>query len=192
MSPSDAFIAFYTLLLGLGMAALLTGFAGVVRRHRTLEIGATGLLLSVLIIFEFLTGWSGATRTFSGSDSNVLTLLLPFGTGACYFLASVLIFPEPGESDQDGGVGAYIASQVRTIAILLFAANLLLIGAELPFVSAKMPSDPSYFWAFYLPYNGAILFCYAVMIAAPKRGIAVGAMLGLVMIYAWVTGTSTI
>ncbi len=28
-SPSDAFITFYTLLLGLGVAALLTGFAGV-------------------------------------------------------------------------------------------------------------------------------------------------------------------
>ena len=62
MSQSDAFIAFYTLLLGLGLAALLTGFADVLRRHRLREVGAVGALLSSLIIFEFLTGWSGADR----------------------------------------------------------------------------------------------------------------------------------
>lgn len=65
MNQSAAFIAFYTLLLGLGIAALLTGLADIMRRHRLREVGLVGGLLSVLIIFEFLTGWSGSTRAFN-------------------------------------------------------------------------------------------------------------------------------
>lgn len=65
MNQSAAFIAFYTLLLGLGIAALLTGLADIMRHHRLREVGLVGGLLSVLIIFEFLTGWSGSTRAFN-------------------------------------------------------------------------------------------------------------------------------
>ena len=82
MSQVEAFIAFYTLLLGLGLAALLTGFADVLRRHRLREVGAVGGLLSSLIILEFLTGWSGATRAFVNSDAKVLSLLAPFSVNA--------------------------------------------------------------------------------------------------------------
>ena len=89
MSASDAFITFYTLLLGLGVAALLTGFARVLRRKRLREIGMIGLLLCVLIVFEFLSGWAGALRTFRNVDADIASLVLPFGTGACYFMAEV-------------------------------------------------------------------------------------------------------
>ena len=118
MSPSDAFITFYTLLLGLGLAALLTGFAGILRRKRLRDVGLLGLLLRVLIVFEFLSGWAGALRTFRHADVNIGSLALPFGTGARYFMASVLVFPEPGEIETIG-VGPYISGQVRTIAFFL-------------------------------------------------------------------------
>lgn len=190
MSEGDAFIAFYTLLLGLGLAALLTGFADVLRRHRLREVGVAGLLLCILIIFEFLTGWAGADL-FVDSNANVVSLLPPFGTGACYFLASVLIFPIPGEL-KERSVRDYVAGQVRTIALLLFAANALLVLAEIPSVSSKTAIDPFYFWRFYLPYNASILGCYGLMIAAPKRPVAIAAMVALLAIYAWVTGSGLI
>ena len=190
MSQGDAFIAFYTLLLGLGLAALLTGFADVLRRHRLREVGAVGALLSSLIIFEFLTGWSGADQ-FVNADANVVSLLPPFGTGACYFLASVLIFPVPGELGERS-VREYVAGQVRTIALLLFAANALLVLAEVPSIVSKSAINPSYFWRFYLPYNASILGCYAVMIAAPKRSVAIAAMVALLAVYTWVTGSGRI
>ncbi len=191
MSQGEAFIAFYTLLLGLGLAALLTGFADVLRRHRLREVGAVGVLLSSLILFEFLTGWSGATRAFANSEAKVLSLLAPFGTGACYFLASVLMFPVPGDLGERS-VGDYISEQVRTIASLLFAANALLVLAEIPATLSKSAIDPTYFWWFYLPYNAAILGCYAAMIAAPKRQIAIVAMVALLAIYAWITGSGRV
>ena len=191
MSQGEAFIAFYTLLLGLGIAALLTGFADVLRRHRLREVGAVGALLSSLIIFEFLTGWSGATRAFANSEAKVLSLLAPFGTGACYFLASVLMFPVPGEIGERS-FRDYVGGQVRTIALLLFTANSLLVLAEIPSTMSRSAIDPPYFWWFYLPYNTAILGCYAVMIAAPRRRIAIAAMVALLAIYAWITGAGRV
>ena len=191
MSPSDAFITFYTLLLGLGLAALLTGFAGVLRRKRLREVGWTGLLLCVLIVFEFLSGWAGALRTFGEVDVKIASLALPFGTGACYFMASVLVFPEPGEIETVG-VGPYISEQVRTIAFFLFTANLMLIGAELPYFRTTFATDPARIWFFYLPYNGAILACYAILMAVRSRRIAVAAMALLTAVYAWVTVTLSI
>ena len=188
MSPSDAFITFYTLLLGLGLAALLTGFAGVLRRKRLRDVGILGLLLCMLIIFEFLSGWAGALRTFRHADVNIASLALPFGTGACYFMASVLVFPEPGEIDTVG-VGPYISGQVRTIAFFLFTANLMLIGAEFPYVRATFVANPTHIWFFYLPYNGAILACYGILMAVRSRAIAIGATVGLIAVYAWVTVT---
>jgi len=188
MSPSDAFITFYTLLLGLGVAALLTGFAGILRRKRLQEVGLLGLLLCVLIVFEFLSGWAGALRTFHDANVNMASLALPFGTGACYFMASVLVFPEPAEIETVG-VGPYISRQVRTIAFLLFAANLMLIGAEIPYVRATATTDPARIWYFYLPYNGAILACYAILMAVRSRRIAIAAMAALIAVYAWVAVT---
>ena len=182
MNAQEAFFAFYTLLLGLGMAGLLTGFAGVVRRHRTREIGTVGAMLGVLIIFEFLTAWSGAARFVTVDDARVAALLLPFLTGACYVLASVLLFPDFGEFDEIGSVGDYIRGQVRTLALLLFAANALLIALEFPDVWESYRHDPNYL-TFYLPYNGGILACYAVMIAAPRRRIAALAMVALLLLY---------
>ena len=150
-----------------------------------------GALLSSLIIFEFLTGWSGATRAFANSEAKVLSLLTPFGTGACYFLASVLMVPVPGEIGERS-FRDYVGDQVRTIALLLFTANSLLVLAEIPSTMSRSAIDPLYFWWFYLPYNAAILGCYAVMIAAPRRAIAIAAMVALLAIYAWITGSGRI
>ncbi len=191
MSPSDAFITFYTLLLGLGVAALLTGFSGVLRRKQMRDVGILGLLLCILIVFEFLSGWTGALRTFSHVDLTIATLALPFGTGACYFMASVLMFPEPADLETTS-VGSYISGQVRTIAFFLFAANLMLVGAEAPHVRAQVHINPAYFWSFYLPYNAAILACYAVMMATRSRSVAIAAMAALILVYTWVTVTGLI
>jgi len=76
---------------------------------------------------------------------------------------------------------------VRTIAFLLFTAYLTLDIAESPAIIAKSAATPGFFWGSYMPYNSAILACYAVMIAAPRRKIAVFAMVALQLIYAWVT-----
>ena len=191
MSPSDAFITFYTLLLGLGVAALLTGFAGILRRKQLRDVGIAGLLLCILIVFEFLSGWAGALRTFRNVDVDIASLALPFGTGACYFMASVLIFPEPGEIET-AGVGAYIFDQMPTIAFFLFAANLMLVGAEFPHERAVFASDPGHILRFYVPYNAAILVAYGVMMVVRSRRIALVAMTTLVLVYTWVTAARLI
>lgn len=164
MTAQDAFFAFYTLLLGLGIAGLLSGLAGIVRRHRTRQIGGVGAMLAVLILFEFLTAWSGAARFVTVDDARVASLLLPFATGACYFLASVLLFPDAADEGGMADVKTYIAGQVRTLASLLFAANLLLILLEVPDVLAKAPRSPGY-------------------LAFPRRRAAGLAMAALLLVY---------
>ena len=106
-------------------------------------------------------------------------------------MASVLIFPEPGDIEEMG-VGSYISGQVRTIAAFLFVANLMLIGAELPHERAVFETDPAHIWLFYVPYNAAILACYGVMMATRSRSIAICAMVTLIFVYAYVTITRVI
>lgn len=72
------------------------------------------------------------------------------------------------------------------MAALLLAANLILIGQEVPDVIEETRLSPDYL-AFYLPYNGAILLCYAVMVVAPRRIIAVAATAALLAVYLVVT-----
>ncbi|MEQ7873382.1 hypothetical protein ABDK56_05185 [Sphingomonas sp. ASV193] len=187
MNQADAFLAFYTLLLGLGVAALLTGLAGTMRQHRLREIGWAGALLAILIVFEFLTAWSGAARGFRSADAHVIDLFLPLGTGACYFVAATLLFPDPADVGREGHIRAYVGGQVRTVAAMLLAANVLLIVQEAPDTVARMARNPAYLATFYLPYNGAILLSYAAMMAAPRRRVAVAAMAVLLAIYLWVT-----
>ena len=107
MSPNEAFMGFYTLLLGLGLATLLTRFADVLRRKQPLAIGLPRALLTLLVVFEFLSAWAGSTRVFQDAQVHIACLILPFATGACYFLATVLIYPELGDA---GGthIRAYI------------------------------------------------------------------------------------
>jgi hypothetical protein len=187
VSPSDAFITFYTLLLGLGVAALLTGFAAVLRGKQLRHVSVAGMLLCILIVFEFLSAWAGALRTFRNVDVNIASLALPFGTGSCYFMASVRMFPEPASDGETIDVGAYIARQIRTIAFFLFAANLMLVAAEFPYERARFATDPGHILRFYVPYNAAILACYGLMMTLRSRRIATAAMVTLVLIYTWVT-----
>lgn len=136
---------FYILLLGLGLATLLTRFADVLRRKQLLAIGLPGAVLTLLIVFEFLSAWSGSTRVFEVAQVNIASLVLPFAAGACYFLVTVLIYPEPGDA---GGthISAYIDGQIRSIALLLLLANLLLVASEVPYVMERFAEAPGYFF----------------------------------------------
>ncbi|MEO7564495.1 MAG: hypothetical protein ABIR63_08265 [Sphingomicrobium sp.] len=186
MTQSQSFITFYTLLLGLGLAVLLTGVANFVRHKRVGEAGPLTILLTVLIVFEFLSGWAGADNSFNQVNADIATLLLPFGTGACYFIAAVLMFPGANETEATA-LETYVTEQSRTIALLLFVANALLICAEYGAVRQRFASDPAYFWQFYLPYNGAILACYAVATESRARRVQLGALTVLLAVYLWVT-----
>lgn len=185
MAATEAFFAFYTLLLGLGLASLLSRFADLLRHRRVRDIGPTPLLLATLIVFEFLSGWAGAARSFDAVEVNIASLSLPFLIGGCYFLASVLVFPEPGELEQRS-VAEYVAEQLPKIAFFLFAANAVLIVAEMPAILERAAREPSY-WAFYIPYNGAILLSYIVMMTVRARRVTAAAMVLLLGIYLAVT-----
>lgn len=106
-------------------------------------------------------------------------------------MASVLMFPEPADLET-ASVGSYIAGEVRTIAFFLFAANLMLVAAEFPHVREVLHTNPAHNWGFYLPYNAAILACYAVMMATRSRAVVIAAMAALLLVYAWVTITGSV
>ena len=183
MTNGEAYSAFYTLLLGLGVAAMLTGLADVMRRKALREIGVNGWLLLVLILFEFLTGWvssAGAMTLDEGAWAGAL--LLPFLTGACYFLVAVLLFPD-AERRAGGGMSDYIANQTRTIALLLLAANTFLLTAEADHFRDQFANNAVRFWTFLLPYNAAILIAYAAIAGWPRRRIATIAMAALALVY---------
>lgn len=164
---------------------LLTGVANVFRYRRVREAGPLTVLLTILIIFEFLSGWAGADNSFNRVNADIATLLLPFGIGACYFVAAVLMFPDAGET-QGASIEDYVSGQVRTIAVLLLIANALLLWAENDAIRFKAATNPS-FWSFYLPYNGAILGCYALAAATRARRVQIAALAVLVIVYLGVT-----
>ena len=193
MTTAEAYAAFYTLLLGLGMAAMLTGLADVIRRKEVREIGLPGGLLLVLILFEFLTGWIAAPGSLATNNAiSSGSLVLPFLTGSCYFLAAVLLFPD-AEARERGGLRAYIADQTRIIALLLMVANACLVLAETDYAIDQFVNRNARFWAVYLPFNATILLAYGVVALWPRRRIATIAMAVLLVVYTLFTlGVQTI
>ena len=175
------FFAFYGLILGLGVAELLSGFAGMVRAHALKKLEAqtalVALLTFVLIVATWVDTWTmDRTITLNFGDLWAPILLATF-----YYLAAAVIFPR--DRAQYSHLRAYFAARRKFVIGMLFAAELVDFYANRVWFFDAFANRPGFFWGWLIPYNIAIKGCFLALFLVRGRGLTIALLVAQILIF---------
>lgn len=123
MSQFEFFLAFYSLVLGLAVAQLLSGFGNLLRETPTPRLGIITPLLGLQLLLELLSGFVYAWHKFDSIPITLPGLILPTLIGIFYYLAALIITPTHVAEWQT--LDAYFDKRQRWIVGSMLTANLL-------------------------------------------------------------------
>lgn len=172
MDRFSFFFAFYGLILGLAVAELLGGFAGMVRAHALKKMEAQTALVALLTFILICATWVDAFKMLRGITLDFSDLWPPILLATFYYLAAAVIFPrDPGQYPH---LRAYFAARRKFVIGMLFAAELVDFYANRPFFTDAYFHRPDFFWGWLVPYNIAIkgLFLALFLIRGRRATIA--------------------
>ena len=175
------FFAFYGLILGLGVAELLSGFAGMVRAHALKKLetqtALVALLTFILIVATWVDTWSmDRTITLNFGDLWAPILLATF-----YYLAAAVIFPrDPG---QYAHLRAYFSARRKFVIGMLFAAELVDLYANRAWFIDAYLHQPAVFWGWLVPYNIAIKGCFLALFLVRGRRATIVLLVTQILIF---------
>ena len=189
MDKFSFFFAFYGLILGLAVAQLLGGFAGMVRAHALKKLEAQTALLALLTFILIVATWVDAFNMSQGITLNFYDLAAPILLATFYYLAAAVIFPR--EHEQFAHLHMYFAARKTFVVGLLFAAELIDHIANLDYFVENYRYNPAKFWGFMIPYNAAIDGCMlALLLVRGRRAniVLLGVLILLFIVPYWDPG----
>lgn len=130
MSQFDFFMAFYSLLLGLGVAELLGGFAALLREKAPPGPGLRLPLLGLLVFTEMMANFVDAWNRLQGITITLPALFAPTLVGVVYYVVAIIIVPR--ELADWPSLDRYYEARKRWIVGLLLAVNALISFAFIP------------------------------------------------------------
>jgi hypothetical protein len=154
MDRFSFFFSFYGLILGLAVAELLSGFAGMVRAHALKKLEAQTALTGLLTLTAIVATWVDAFSMERSLTLDFRDLWAPIVLAIIYYLAAAVIFPR--DVRQYAHLRAYFAARRTFVIGLLFAAELVDLYVNRAYYMDTYIHDPAGFWAWLLPYNAAI------------------------------------
>ncbi|HTU13053.1 MAG TPA: hypothetical protein VMG08_19345 [Allosphingosinicella sp.] len=170
MSQFEFFMTFYSLLLGLAVAELLLGFANLLRNRARPKLGLLTPLLGMFVFLQLMATFIDAWSRLQGVSISMEELALPTGIGVLLFFVSVIVVPrDPTEwTDLD----EYFRANRRWAIGLVIAANLLVLGYEVPHLpSVHVPVYVAINALGFLLMGGAMLLRQRLAIAACLGGL---------------------
>lgn len=178
MSRFEFFMAFYGLLLGLGMAELLGGFANLLRERQGPRLGRIAPTLGAIILLEMLANFIDAWVKFQDIAIALPDLLVPTLIGLLYFVIAVIALPrDPGDW---ASLDDYVMLRRRWIVGLLILANMLIASLEVTRLNRTFTGGSSASLGRWVAGNGWLLGSYALIwIGRPRWLIGIGAALVL-------------
>ena len=183
MSEFEFFMAFYGLLLGLGVAELFNGFTGLLRERRIVRAGVVTPLIGLLVIFEMLANFVDAWNRLQGLSITWPNLLLPTLIGVAYYAVAVLLVPrQPAEWPS---LDAYFDARKRWIVGLLLAVNSLIIATTTPWhlvTDLGGPRTPQLV-VFLFGYPLWLIGGYTLLLLARPRWLEIASAIVLIAFY---------
>ncbi len=167
MDKFSFFFAFYGLILGLAVAQLLGGFAGMVRAHALKKLEAQTALLALLTFILIIATWVDAFNMSQGITLNFYDLAAPIMLATCYYLAAAVIFPR--EHEQFAHLQMYFAARKIFVVGLLFTAELIDHVANFDYFVDNYRHNAAKFWGFMVPYNVVIDGCMLALLLVRGR-----------------------
>lgn len=125
MNAFNFFFSFYGLVLGLSVAVMATGAARAFKHHKTVPVGWKTPMLAIFAALDIATFWDAAWTNFTTVQYSYGLLIAGLVVATIYFIATSLIFPEPGDPVQD--LDAHFWANKRAVMLLLVLANLLML-----------------------------------------------------------------
>lgn len=181
MDRFSFFFAFYGLILGLAVAELLSGFAGMVRAHALKKLETQTALTALLTFVLIVATW---VDTFTMERSITLSfgdLWAPILLATFYYLAAAVIFPR--DPRQYSHLRAYFAARRRFVIGMLFAAELVDFYANREWFVENYSHSPGFFWGWLIPYNVAIKGCFLVLFLVRNRRATIALLIAQILIF---------
>jgi hypothetical protein len=135
MDPFEFFMTFYGLLLGLAVAELLLGFANLLRQRVRPKLGLLTPLLGAFVFLQLMATFIDAWTRLQGVSIAMEALALPTAIGVMLFFVSVIVVPRDLAEWTD--LDEYFRANRRWALGLVIAANLLVLGYEVPSVPSE-------------------------------------------------------
>ncbi|HEY6047842.1 MAG TPA: hypothetical protein VIV07_02225 [Sphingomicrobium sp.] len=175
------FFAFYGLILGLAVAELLAGFAGMVRAHALKKLEAQTGLIALLAFVLICATWIDAWNMLQGITLNLGDLWPPVLLATFYFLAAAVIFPrDPGQYSH---LRAYFAARRTFVIGMLFAAELVDMWVDRAWFADQRLHQPAHFWGWVVPYNIAIKGCFIALLLVRGRRATIALLVAQILIF---------
>ena len=190
MDRFGLFFAFYSLILGLAITEVLSGFAQFVRSHALHKLGAQTALLALFTFIAITATWIDAFTALRSVDLDVESLWAPILTSTSYYLAAIVVFPARA-ADFDH-LDGYFAEHKRLVIALLFAAEMLVTFTFLPLMIQGYREGTPSFFLYYAPFNLVLKMSYvAAFLVRSKRANVIWllVLIGLLLFNYWVNGT---
>jgi hypothetical protein len=184
------FVAFYSLILGLGLTELLGGFAHMVRAKALKKLEPQTALLAVFILVDICSTWIDSWLTLKHVTVDFAGLWAPVLLAICFYLAASVVFPHD-EADHER-LADYYRERKRFVVGLLLAAEMLIHVTYLHVFEQRIAHQPELFWLWTVPYNLAIeASMVAIMFLRSRRAniVLLIVLLLLIMIPYWDQGS---
>jgi hypothetical protein len=183
MSKFEFFMTFYGLLLGLGVAELMLGFANLLRSRTRPVLGLLTPLLGVAVFLQIMATFLDAWIKLQDVSMTMGGLALPTLIGVAFFFLGTIVVPRDGE--EWPRLDEYFRANRRWTIGLMLLINLLIVGYEVPHVQrliaeARWPNVQRYF------VTNSILFALhlVALFARPRWAIAAAlAAMSLFFVY---------
>jgi hypothetical protein len=148
------FIAFYSLILGLGLTELLSGFAHMVRAKALKKLEPQTALLALFILVDICSTWIDSWLTLKTVTVDFAGLWAPVLLSICLYLPAATVFPHD-DADHERLADYYRERKPFVLAMLL-AVEMLTHIIYLPILEDRIAHQPEIFWLWNVPYNVAI------------------------------------
>ena len=179
--PSHMFsfvFSLFGLLLGLSLAAVLTGFARALRMRPRVKMGWLSPLLGLFVMLDVTSFWNGAWRAQDWMEPDYGHLFVGLVITSLYYVAASAVFPEGGETTAD--YDRHYFETRRWILLAIGACNLTVFG-WLDFRHlGEMPTS----WWVAFPLYFTLLVTAAL---TSRRGLSIFCLSGLIGVYLFLT-----
>lgn len=181
MDRFSFFFAFYGLILGLGVAELLSGFAGMVRAHALKKLETQTALAALLTFILIVATWVDTWTMERSITLDFNDLCPPILLATFYYLAAAVIFPR--DPRQYSHLRSYFAARRKFVIGMLFAAELVDFYANRAWFLAMHLNRPGFFWGWIIPYNVAIKACFLALFLTRGRRATIALLVTQILIF---------
>jgi hypothetical protein len=180
MDSFSYFIAFYSLILGLGLTELLGGFAHLVRAKALKKLEPQTALLALFILVDICSTWVDTWISLKHVSVDMASLWAPVLITICLYLAASVVFPHD-DADHER-LADYYRERKRFVVGLLLAVEMLIHVTYWPIFEQRIAQQPELFWLWTVPYNLAIEASLVALMFVRSRRANVALLIVLLLL----------